>query len=34
MGQPVTPLVDIYAFGILMFELFTGVKPIQDKNIR
>lgn len=34
MGQQVTPLVDIYAFGILMFELFTGEKPIQDRNVQ
>ncbi|MBL8210280.1 MAG: serine/threonine protein kinase [Bryobacterales bacterium] len=33
LGQQVTPLVDVYAFGILMFELFTGRKPILGDSI-
>ena len=33
LGQQVTPLVDVYAFGILLFELFTGVKPIAGETI-
>ena len=33
LGNPVTPLVDIYAFGILMFELFSGVKPIIGDTV-
>lgn len=33
LGQQVTPLVDVYAFGILLFELFTGVKPIGGESI-
>ncbi|MFN7936239.1 MAG: serine/threonine-protein kinase [Bryobacteraceae bacterium] len=33
LGQQVTTLVDVYAFGILMFELFTGVKPIGGDSI-
>jgi serine/threonine protein kinase len=33
MGQQVTGLVDIYAFGILLFELLTGRKPIAAESI-
>lgn len=34
MGQQITPLVDIYAFGILLFELFSGAKPITERNVQ
>ena len=33
LGNPVTPLVDVYSFGILMFELFAGVKPIIGDSV-
>src|SRR5574340_975804 len=33
MGKPVTPQVDIYAFGVLLFELITGVKPITGDTV-
>ncbi|MBS1856527.1 MAG: protein kinase [Acidobacteria bacterium] len=33
MGQEITPQVDVYAFGILLFEIFTGVKPIQAATV-
>lgn len=33
MGQKVTHLTDIYAFGILLFELMTGVKPIKADTV-
>ena len=32
-GQGITNQVDVYAFGILMFELFTGVKPITGESV-
>ena len=33
LGHKLTPLVDIYAFGILLFELLTGVKPIKADTV-
>jgi len=33
LGQPVTPQVDVYAFGILLFEVFTGLKPITGESV-
>src|SRR5574340_789034 len=33
IGKPVTPQVDIYAFGVLLFELITGVKPITGDTV-
>ena len=32
-GQQVTPLVDIYAFGLVLIELLTGQKPVQGTSI-
>ena len=32
-GQQVTPLVDIYAFGLVLIELLTGQKPVQGASI-
>jgi serine/threonine protein kinase len=32
-GKPVTPLVDIYAFGMLFFELLTGVRAVNGDTI-
>jgi serine/threonine-protein kinase len=33
MGRDVTYLADVYAFGILLFELLTGTKPISGDNV-
>jgi len=33
MGQPVTPLVDVYSFGVLLFELLTGKRAIQADTV-
>ncbi len=32
-GQQVTNLVDIYAYGVLFFELLAGVRPIEGDTI-
>jgi serine/threonine-protein kinase len=33
LGQAVTPQADVYAFGILLFELLSGQKPISGATI-
>ncbi|MBI1897609.1 MAG: protein kinase [Acidobacteria bacterium] len=33
VGEKPTELVDVYAFGILLFELFAGVKPITGDTV-
>ncbi|SPE36532.1 Serine/threonine protein kinase [Candidatus Sulfopaludibacter sp. SbA3] len=32
-GQGITEQVDVYAFGVLLFELMTGVKPIDGDTV-
>src|SRR5580704_12843537 len=32
-GQNITEQVDVYAFGVLLFELLTGVKPIGGDTV-
>jgi serine/threonine protein kinase len=33
LGQPLTPQADVYAFGVLLFELLTGAKPILGDTV-
>src|SRR5262245_37558055 len=34
LGKEATALVDVYAYGILLFELFIGTRPINGENIQ
>ena len=33
LGQAVTPQADVYAFGILLYEVLTGAKPITGETV-
>jgi len=33
LGQTVTPQADVYAFGILLYEVLTGLKPITGESV-
>jgi serine/threonine protein kinase len=33
MGQALTPQADVYSFGVLVFELLTGTKPISGESV-
>jgi serine/threonine-protein kinase len=33
LGRPLTPQADVYAFGILLFELLTGLKPVSGDSV-
>lgn len=34
LGQPLDVRSDIFSFGIVLFEMFTGVKPFTDEDTR
>ena len=33
LGRKITPQVDVYAFGVLLFELMTGSRPIVGDTV-
>ena len=33
LGEQVTEPADVYAFGIMLFEMFTGAKPITGETV-
>ncbi len=33
LGKPLTSQADVYAFGILLYELLTGIRPVKDGTV-
>ena len=33
MGQPATGQADVYAYGVVLYELMTGVKPVRGDRL-
>ena len=34
MGSTITPLADVYSYGMLLYELFSGVKPVTGDTLQ
>ncbi len=34
MGSTITPLADVYSYGMLLYELFSGVKPVTGETLQ